>query len=419
LKTAFHSGSGSSSGVERKLPKLDVAGSTPVSRSIFLSPPMSILYGSFTFLILLISCGPKPTPSESPLDTPENHFRRGVAQIERGDLFGAQREFERARSLDPHFPGVFVGTGLVALEQGDFWMARKEIEKAIHEDENFIDAYLALSRTIALEAKTEDKPAEKWLGDALRPLVKAEKINPEEPAVHYQRGWVNLQGLQFPAGREAFSRVIEINRGEWVEKAMRQMETIQMVERAAPGSRAGMKIALVPEITRGELGVLLVEELKLPELVRKRGKMEPSSFKTPRELDETNSPGATDLEGAWAKPWIEEVLVLGISGLELFPDGTFQPDLPVTRANYALVNQGLLILLSGDPALASLHIGEETPFPDVRSDFYAFNAISLSTERGIMEADKLSGHFHPHNPVSGAEALLMMRELQNAFRMEF
>jgi tetratricopeptide (TPR) repeat protein len=381
---------------------------------------MSILYGSFTFLILLISCGPKPIPSESPLDTPENHYRRGVAQIEQGDFIGAQREFERARSLDPNFPGVFVGTGLVALEQGDFWTARKEIEKAIHEDENFIDAHLALSRAIALEAKAEDKPAEKWLGDALRSLAKAEKISPEEPAVHYQRGWVNLQGLRFIAGREAFSRVIEINRGEWVEKAMRQMETIQMIERAAPGSRAGMKIALVPEITRGELGVLLVEELKLPELMRKRGeKKNPASFKTPQELEGADTSEVADLEGAWAKPWIEEVLGLGISGLELFPDGTFQPDLPVTRANYALVNQGLLILLSGDPALATLHIGEETPFPDVRSDFYAFNAISLSTERGIMEADKLSGHFHPHSPVSGAEALLMMRELQNAFRMEF
>jgi len=381
---------------------------------------MSILYITLSCLILLISCGPKSIPPESPLDTPENHYRRGVAQIEQGDLFGAQREFERARALDPHFPGVFVGTGLVAIEQGDFWTARKEIEKAIHEDGNFMDAHLALSRTIALEAQTEDKPAEKWLGDALRPLARAEKISPEEPGVHYLRGWVNLQGLRFPAARAAFSRVIEINRGEWVEKAMRRMETVQMIERAAPGSRVGMKIALVPEITRGELGVLLVEELKLPELIRKRGKIENSpSFKTPRQLNGTDSPEATDLEGAWAKPWIQEVLKLGISGLELFPDGTFQPDLPVTRANYALVNQGLLILLSGDPELATLHIGEETPFPDVRSDFYAFNAISLSTERGIMEADKLSGHFHPHNPVSGAEALLMMRELQNAFRMEF
>ena len=54
------------------------------------------------------------------------------------------------------------------------------------------------------------------------------------------------------------------------------------------------------------------------------------------------------------------------------------------------------------------------------SDGYdAYNAIAVSVERGIMSADRITGRFRPDETVSGAEALLMIRELQNAVRMEF
>ena len=121
----------------------------------------------------------------------------------------------------------------------------------------------------------------------------------------------------------------------------------------------------------------------------------------------------------WAKPWIDEVVALGVPGLELFPDRTFQPEQPLTRANYAMVNQGVLVLLSGDPSLATRYIGEQSRFPDVRGDFYAYNAIALRTERGFMKTDKRTGLFYPDRTVSGAEALVMVRELQQSFRMEF
>ena len=84
-----------------------------------------------------------------------------------------------------------------------------------------------------------------------------------------------------------------------------------------------------------------------------------------------------------------------------------------------MVNQGVLVLLSGDPTLATRYIGESSRFPDVHGDFYAYNAIALSTERGFMAVDKRTGKFFPDRTVSGAEALLTIRELQNSFRMEF
>jgi hypothetical protein len=40
-------------------------------------------------------------------------------------------------------------------------------------------------------------------------------------------------------------------------------------------------------------------------------------------------------------------------------------------------------------------------------------------DRGIMTADKMSGAFKPEGSMSGADALLAIRDFQNALRMEF
>ena len=416
--------SGSSSVVERKLPKLDVAGSIPVSRSNFIfhfpSHFMFLRYLFFSLILLiLVNCGPKQLSPQSSLDTAGNHYRRGIDRFERGDLRAAQSEFERGRALDPDYPGVFVGNALVAMGQQDFWRARKDIEQAIHKDGNFIDAYIALGRIVAEEGLEQNYPTKEWLKESLAAYKKAKEKDPENPAIYYHQGLTYLKALNLQEARAVLTQVLEINRGDWVTKAMLEIEKIQMVERASPGSLAGLKIGLVEELSRAELTVLLIEELKLSELVDKRGGREKLTGLRQSMTNPVPPSIPPDVAHSWARHWIEEILTLGVPGLEVNADHLFLPDEPVTRANYALVNQGILILLTGDASLATRYFGEPSRFPDVRSDFYAYNAIALSTERGFMAADRLTGRYRPHEPISGAEALLIIRELQNAFRMEF
>jgi hypothetical protein len=40
-------------------------------------------------------------------------------------------------------------------------------------------------------------------------------------------------------------------------------------------------------------------------------------------------------------------------------------------------------------------------------------------DRAIMSADKMSGAFKPDGSMSGADALLAIRDFQNALRLEF
>ena len=415
--------SGSSSGVERKLPKLDVAGSTPVSRSnFFLALPMAFKnFCLICSLFILGSCGQRQLAPESPLDSPRNHYERGLVQLERGDLRSAQREFDRAGALDPKFAGAFVGRALVAMRKQDFWQARQDIGRAIHKDNDFIDAYIARGRIVTEEGLQRNYPTAEWRKEALSSFAKAIKKQPDYPASYYFRAQTYLQALQLEEARESLTKVLELNQGPLVAKAMREIETIQMVERAAPGSPMGLKIGLVKRISRAELAVLLLEEMKLGDIVRQRriGKSI-TKFHSPQENLAGETPTkASDIAQSWAQPWIEEIIAIGIAGLEVFPDQTFQPDQFLTRSNYALVNQGVLLLLTGDRSLATKYVGEASRYPDVRADFYAYNAIALSIERGFMSTDKISGRFRPNDNVSGAEALLIIRELQNAFRLDF
>ena len=205
-----------------------------------------------------------------------------------------------------------------------------------------------------------------------------------------------------------------------MEKAQGQIKRIQEIERVTPGSTLGKQIALKEQITRAELAVLLLEELKLAVLVQQRrpnkNKLE---FRPPTTKSLHTDVHAQDIKWTWAKGWIEEILLLGITGLELFPDQTFQPQKPISRANYALVNQSILELITADSTLATKYVGEDSRFPDLRGDYYAYNAIALNIERGIMGVDVVSGLFYPEESVSGIEALLIIRQLQNAVRMEF
>ena len=169
--------------------------------------------------------------------------------------------------------------------------------------------------------------------------------------------------------------------------------------------------------------MLLVEELRLQELVEKRKRLYPEMaapvFQAPG-IESSTVPAPSDLMTSWAWPWIQQVIRLEIPGLESLPDQSFRPDAAVTRATYARVNEGILAMLSGDDELQTRYVGERVSrFPDVRSDHFAYNAMAVVVDRGIMAPERVTGRFRPDDTISGAEALSIIRELQNAVRIEY
>ncbi|MBN1782840.1 S-layer homology domain-containing protein [bacterium] len=380
---------------------------------------IAILAGLIVILAMMFAaCGPKPISKESILDTPDNHYRQGNRELQAGNLQDAHREFERASQLDPDYPGAYVGMGMIALEKKDYEAAFQLIDKGLGKDKTFVDGHIAKGAVYMKQRKGDD-----WLKKSLKCFDDALKIKPDSEKAIFYKGMANKNAYMFAEAAAEFRKVIEL-KGEFSQQANDQWELMQKIQRAAPGTRIGMQIALIPKIDRADLSVLFIEELKLHELLKKKVKKTyDTSFRPPDdptampEAAAEKQPAATDIAGHWAKNWIEDIIETGI--IEVYPDHTFQPDELITRAGYAMFIQNILIAVTGDQSLASKYFGSESPFPDVNPNHFAFNAISVCVSRGIMKADTMDGAFHMKDPVSGADALLIIRELQNALRMTF
>lgn len=383
------------------------------------------------FIISIVSCGPKPIKEESVLDTPENHFSRGMTEFERGNLDKAMIEFERAKALNPDYAEAYSGMALVYAKKGQQSKDKKTIEdlfkkahdfadKGIDKNDKSVDVYIIKGRVITMERKGDD-----WVKKAVKSFEKATKINPNSDKAWYYMGITYKQGFEFGNSVDAFRKVVAL-KGEYATKANAEWELVQKIERAKPGTKVGAKVALIKEIDRADLAVLLMEELKLMEIIeKKRPKVYDTSFKAPEDLTKMEATkvvkmeDATDIKGHWAESWIQDILKVRVNGLLPYPDHTFKPDEPITRANYAKVMESIMIMVTGDEGLATKYIGEASRFPDVRSSHYAYNAIALMVDRGIMKADKLTGEFRLNDYMSGADALLAIRDFQNALRITF
>jgi tetratricopeptide (TPR) repeat protein len=369
-------------------------------------------------IVGLTGCGPKPIDQESILDTPDNHYNQGMRELRADRLDQAAEEFERATALDPDYPGGYVGMGLVMAHRENYKEALDWVDKGIAKDDEFIDG--PISKGVIL---TMEKKGDKWLDKAVDQFEKALKIDPESEKAHYHMGIAYKQAYDFPSAVTAFGKVVAM-KGDYAGPANAEWELVQKIVRAAPGTEIGAKIALIDEIDRADLAVLFVEEMKLLEILEKRQpKTYDTRFRPPEDPTQMETmkkeamAAATDIEGHWAKNWIDNVIKAG--AIDPFPDRTFRPDDKITRANYAMFLQNILIAATADQSLATKYIGTPSRFPDVNASHYAYNAICLSVDRGIMKADTMNGAFGMADSVSGADALLIIRDFQNALRMVF
>jgi tetratricopeptide (TPR) repeat protein len=368
--------------------------------------------------LIVSGCGPKPIQKESVLDTPENHYNQGLRELKVNNLTKAAEEFGRATALNLEYAGGYVGMGLVEAEKKNFKEALEWVDKGLGKNDQFIDGFIAKGRILAKQRKGDD-----WLEDAVKQFEKALKISPNSEKALYYLGLTYKEAYEFGEAVTTFSKVVEI-KGDYAKEANTEWELVQKIQRAAPGTKIGAKIALIEEIDRADLAVLFIEEMKLLEILeKKQPKVYDTSFRPPEDptamttMTKTEMEAATDIASHWAKNWIENVIKAG--AMDVFPDHTFRPDDKITRGNYANFLLNIIIVVTGDQKLATKYIGTPSRFPDVNASHYAYNAICLAVDRGFMKADPMDGAFGISKTVSGADALLVLRDFQNALRITF
>jgi len=368
--------------------------------------------------LLIAGCGPKPQTSQSVLDTPDYHVSQGMKLLENGKVDEAETSFQRALDLDPKYAEGFSGMALVEAARGNFDKARDYADDGVAHDKKDPLTWAVRGRVKSLQMDGDD-----WLEKADRDFGIAVDIDPNEDRIYYWWALAKAQAYDFDEAAKLLSKAIEL-KGQYAAEADREFARIQKIQRAAPGTRVGKRIALLPTIDRADLAVLFMEELKLAEVLDKyRPKQFDTSYEPPEDPtqmktggggDETGLP--SDVKDHWARTWIRQVIDLGV--MEVSPDNKFYPDTRVTRAEYALFLQNILVDIMHDPSLATKYIGEPSRFKDMRSGMATYNAAALCVDRGIMDA-YMDGTFRPTEKVSGADALLIIRSFQNYLRMNF
>lgn len=378
-----------------------------------------VFLAMLAMVIILTACSkPEVRKPSGEMDTARHHVEMGDRFAFKGDWESAHKEYQLALQLDPKYVPALVGEMVYFAQAGKQEEAdamREKAETNAKKDPDKFEYELGLIRYYAYLG------GKNWIENSEKAFKKALELNSNDERLYFYMAWAYKKALMFSEAEKYYQKVIEMN-GSLRGAADEEWKLCQKIVRARPGTPNGKKIALVTEITRADVAALFVEEMHLPELWQKRGikKWETPQFMTPDQAARSGQQGPimpTDIANHPLRSDIEAVIQLGIRGLEVAPDGKFYPDKKITRAEYAVMLEDILIKVLNEPQLATLYAGEaQSKFHDMRTEHWAYNAAVVVTSRQIMPAD-LEGNFHPMAPVAGVDALLVIRQMMDYLKI--
>jgi len=123
---------------------------------------------------------------------------------------------------------------------------------------------------------------------------------------------------------------------------------------------------------------------------------DPSPLPDPSPIPNPNPGELSDIQGHWAEGFIKGLVAKGyISG---FPDGTFKPEDPITRAQYAAVISRAFELPRKRPAVT---------FVDVSQTFWAFPFIQEASQMGFISGFP-DNSFRPNQNLTRVQAVVSL-----------
>ncbi len=160
------------------------------------------------------------------------------------------------------------------------------------------------------------------------------------------------------------------------------------------------KLELLRDIKRGELAALVYQALVL------EGKQKPIPSPYIVRPEEIEISSFSDLTGHWAEPFIRRLTSMNLT--RGFIDGTYQPDKPMNRAQYAD-----LIAVTFNPKPKR----KVVDFSDVPKPFWAYSAIQMAVQGGFISGSYCTNPqgynhciFRPHAPLQRLQVLVSLAD---------
>jgi Tfp pilus assembly protein PilF len=399
-----------------------------------------------TAVLSLVSCAPKARVAVNQLDTPGHHTFTGLKLLDQEKYSDAKREFEMATQLDAKYSKAYTGMALVNIYMGKLNAAGDDLALGLKNAQT-ADEKLFVNVT-KVRYYTVNKSDPKWLEMAKSQFDEAVSIDSKHAPAYYFMGLAYKEALDFDQADQVFAKVMQL-KTDHLADADAQLKFLQKVQQAMPVTEAGKKIALIDNLTRADAAALFMEELKIKELYNKQA---PKAVETPlketekisaevkdaQKVSEAKEPVkvpevmppppppppapvkllAKDIADHPLKTDIEGILETGVRGLENDPKGNFNPGEVLSRGEYAIMLEDVMIKLTGEKDLAARYVNSKSLFPDVPADMPYFNAIISVTSRGVMEAKNAkTGEFAPLKSLSGVEALLIIHKLKEKLKI--
>lgn len=391
------------------------------------------ILGISIVMATLAGCASTPEPL-SPMDNAWRHYARGMELLEEGKREIASSKFERALHLDEDFSPALSGKSLIvamraatqteeAHRKADRDTALDLLKEAKGEADGPRERFI--HHVTAIRVLTASKPGG-WLGKARghhQDALAVDELDETRLPYYRDRGSADYFmavawfGEDFRKSEPLLKKVLGSRKeGKWVGKADALYARVQRISRAAahhtPSGEA-LRIAVLEQVSRGDVAALLVSELELDSLFAGRipvkSRIGKAEF-TPADM--------------LVHPFRDEIGIImkwNVRGLEPRYDAVtraylFRPRATISRKELAFVLEDVLVKLLNNERLPTEHVGQRSSFQDVPADAAWFNAIMTVTTRGLMEAD-LSGEFRPDDPVDGAELLLAIFKLRNVMNI--
>lgn len=385
---------------------------------------INIIFVFFILLNLFAGCAAKQNVETAwtdeaaldPVELPGYLYGNGEKKLAAGDVEGARRLFAKAISVDRNHVPSLLGMAHLEKIQGHREKATGWIQKAYLRAESKENKLAA--KTALMEVHLHFKQGD-WVEAMETAWNDARKISERPEKATLLMGKAYLEKKNFLKASVQLRQVIDWQ-GSQAGEADHLLEKLYAQLRAEPGTEAGRHIAGLDKISRADFAALIVEELRLPEflLARERKKYN-TGFVTPQEYaqKEGQKTKIIDITGHSYEMDIKSVLKFDIRGLEVFPDGRFHPGQPMSRANFALAVEDIISRIKNESQLKKVFIGNVSPFPDVFTGHYAFNAMVVCTTRNFLSTD-LDGAFRPNEFVSGTETLLAIRRLKEELKAQ-
>ncbi len=352
---------------------------------------------------LVTGCSDRYKTLESFLDTPSHHTSNGFDFLDRGQMSDAEREFQAALRLDHSFSQAHCGLGLIAGSRGNYRQAFRSMKEARDYAKSAEDRATCAVGQMRLYTMKKSKD---WLHHVETFFDDAAKEKPSLPEASFYLGIALKESYRFQDAEEAFRKaMLPDSRLFW--QARQEANKMKKIIKAAPTSQIARKVALQDSITRAEVAGLLVEELKLPDVYRNVTRERKQSRICTFPPDITAHPLKND---------IKVVLELGLRELGCFQDGSFRPEQPVSRAQYAVIMADIIAAVQQESDLDARFSQRASPFLDIGNSDPFLKAVMICTIN-IPVMEPRQGSFNPWGDITGADAVLALRNLRDALNI--